>query len=91
MSTLCLIDIRHLAGDELSNSQVFDDQIHMSDVAVINNQATSRGATVLRNCTSARLPGDGCPLSERGGPATSSERMFERNLRTLIHALSPYS
>ena len=62
MSTLCLIDIQHFAGDELSNSQVFHDQIHMSDVAIINNQATSRGAAVLQRCTSALLLGDGRAL-----------------------------
>ena len=30
-------------------------------------------------------------LSERGGPATSYEKMFEHNLGTLIQALSPKS
>ncbi len=30
-------------------------------------------------------------LSERGGPATSYEKMFEHNLGALIHALSPQS
>lgn len=43
-ATLCLVDPQQFATDKIAKSQIFHDQIHMSDVAIINkaDQASTK-------------------------------------------------